>query len=146
MRNYSKTSVRFASQSGITVFIVSLLTTVFLLSCGPSKEERAKMEKLKEIKNSVTSELEKVNKDITDRIAYLNSEIEEATGELKQKLEEARTVLIEQQNLIVQEMNNIKDCCIDEWDDRIKKTSENLKNIRSKTSETSKKVRELLDD
>lgn len=129
----------------LSVLFTAILAGLLFFSCGPSKEEKAKMEKLKEVKNTVTAELEKVNTDISERIAYLETEIAEATGDLKVELEEAKKVLIEQQNLVVQEMNNIKDCCIDEWDDRVKKTSENLKIIRAKTSETSKKVRELLD-
>ncbi|MBW6497995.1 MAG: hypothetical protein K0B09_06390 [Bacteroidales bacterium] len=123
-----------------------MVAALVLISCGPSKEEKAKMEKLKQVKESVMADLEKVNDDIKERIAYLETEIDEATGEVKTELEEAKKVLIEQQNLVVKEINEIRDCCIEEWDDRINQTSETIRQIRAKTNETSKKVRELLDD
>lgn len=130
----------------MTRLVAMIVAALVMVSCGPSKEEKAKMEKLQEVKNSVTAELEKVSTDIIERIAYLETEIDEATGEVKEELEEAKKVLIEQQNLVVKEINDIKDCCIDEWDDRINQTSETIKQIRAKTNETSKRVRELLDD
>lgn len=131
---------------GLSLIIFSILAVFLLFSCGPSNEEKVKREKLKEVKNTATLELEKVSQDINDRIAYLDGEIEVATGELKQNLEEAKAVLIEQQNILVKQINDIKDCSIDEWDQMIKNTSETLKNVRTKTSETSKTVRALLDD
>jgi hypothetical protein len=146
MKSYRKKSGNSFLSHGLPVIIFSMLAAFLLFSCGPSKEEKAKMEKLKEVKETATLELEKVSNDISDRIAYLDGEIEVATGELKQSLEEAKTVLIEQQNIVVKQINDIKDCCIDEWDQMIKNTSEILKNVRAKTSETSKTVRELLDD
>jgi hypothetical protein len=146
MKSYQKNPGNSFPMHGLSLTILSMLTAFLLYSCGPSKEEKAKMEKLQEVKQSVTAELEKINTDITGRIAYLESEIDEATGEVKEELEEAKKVLVEQQNLVVNEINEIKDCCIDEWDDRINQTSETIKQIRAKTNETSKKVRELLDD
>jgi len=132
--------------SKITGIVAMMVAALVLISCGPSKEEKAKMEKLKQVKESVMADLEKVNDDIKERIAYLETEIDEATGEVKTELEEAKKVLIEQQNLVVKEINEIRDCCIEEWDDRINQTSETIRQIRAKTNETSKKVRELLDD
>ena len=143
MKNKQKTKELLLGT--VLIFFVSLLATTFLFSCGPSPEEKAKLEKLNEVKKSVAAELEKVNKDLTERIAYLESEIAEATGELKQNLEQARIVLVEQQTLITQEIQKVKECSIEAWDENVKKTSESLKSIRAKTNETSKKVRELLD-
>jgi DNA anti-recombination protein RmuC len=146
MKNHPKKTKTLRLFSKMTGFVAMIVAALVIISCGPSKEEKAKMEKLKEVKKTVTQDLEKINEDITGRIAYLDQEIEEATGELKEKLQEAKGVLIEQQNKVVKQINDIKDCCIDEWDDRIKQTSEAVKEIRAKTNETSKKVRELLDD
>lgn len=143
MKNKIKTTESLTAK--LRIFTTCLLAFAFLFSCGPSREEKAKLDKLNEVKKSVTAELEKVNKDLTERIAYLENEIAQATGELKQNLEQARNVLIDQQTIIVNEIRKVKDCGIDAWSENVKKTSETLKEIRAKSNETSKKVRELLD-
>ncbi|TVQ89865.1 MAG: hypothetical protein EA393_06420 [Bacteroidetes bacterium] len=138
-----KTLLRISS--GNYPVIVMIVFAMFLVSCGGG-QNRAQKEQLKEAKQTTIQNINRYKNEIQERINYVEGQIEEASGELEENLKEARTELKAQKDLLAQELKNVEEASIEQWNDIVGKASESLGKARSKMNEVSKNVRTWLED
>ncbi len=135
----------FSSHTSSTVFLITLLVMFLVSACADSGQQQAK-EKLKEVKETTTLQLQQLKKDIEQRIEYIDEQIEEASGELEENLKEVRSELKKQQEVIEKEMESVKNATIETWDSVLSNVRTNYQTARTKMNEASKNVREWLED
>lgn len=133
------------SRPGPNAFLMTLLLMFLFSACGDSGQQQAK-EKLKEVKETTTLQLQELKKDIDQRIEYIDEQIEEASGELEENLKEVRSELKKQQEVIEKEMENVKNASVETWDSVLNNVRTNYQSARTKMNEASKTVREWLED
>ena len=129
----------------IPIIVLFLSSALINFSCGGGAQERIRQEQLKEVKESVTNDLNKIAAEINQRIEYLEVYIENAEDNLKKKLEDSYAELKKHKQVIEKELEIVEDATLKNWDDVIDNTSEKVRQVRSKTSEVSKKVQELIE-
>ncbi len=135
----------FNAHRNSTVFLMTLLVMFLVGACADGGQQQAK-EKLKEVKETTTLQLQDLKKDIEQRIEYVDEQIEEASGELEENLKEVRAELKQQQEVVEKEMESVKNATVETWDSVLRNVQGNYKSARTKMNEASKKVREWLED
>ncbi len=137
---------QFKKSLTVTTLIASMvLMSGVLFSCGEGAREQARQERLAEVKADVEQELSKFKTNINDRIRYLDEQIEEASGETEENLKEARAGLVEQRDRLDAELERVRAAEMDEWNEVVSEVSVTLGQVRAKTNEISREVREMLD-
>ncbi len=122
-----------------------IILTLGFWSCGGGGQNQAQKEKLKEVKQTTSYQIEDVIMDVEKRIRYVDGEIEKASGELKEQLEEAREELKKQKEHLNQAMKTVKDATYEGWSDALREAGAIIADARKKTNEVSLKVRNLLE-
>jgi chromosome segregation ATPase len=131
-----------ASYMTVALFLI----TILFFSCGGGGgQTSANKRQLEDAKQKTIQNINKLKNDIQDRITYVEGEIEQATGEIKENLQTAKSELEEQRNVLNEELKKVQDASIDTWNDVVARSSATLGQVKSKTNEVSKKVRDWLD-
>jgi DNA anti-recombination protein RmuC len=127
--------------------ILLTIISVFLLSCGGGggAGDRIRQQQLEEVRANVLTELNSLKHEVQHRIDYLDEETEKAGSELKQQLEEYRTRLDQQLTHLDEEMALVSGATIENWNNVVENASETAAEVTARTSEISRKVRELLE-
>ncbi len=139
-----KTSFKSIKKS--TPLIITMVVLFLMASCGGGSHQKAQKERLKEVKENTSQQLQTLKMDIEQRIDYIDEQIEEASGELEEKLKEVRAELKKQRDIIEKDIEGVKAATLESWDQVLTNVTRHYQEVRSKTNEVSKKVREMLDD
>ncbi len=125
--------------------VIMMMVVLFLWSCGDGQKQ-AQQAKLKEVQEKTCMQLNELKKDIEKRIAYLDEQIESAKGELQENLKEVRAELKKQEEILEKEMELVRASSVETWDNVLADVKKKYQDVRTKTNEVSKKVRDWLDN
>lgn len=137
---------RLKNQKGTLILASFVMLLFFMAACGGGGQQKAQKERLNEVKESTSQQLQKLKMDIDERIEYIDEQIENASGELEEQLKEVREELKKQKDILEKEMEEVRAASIETWDQVLSSVTKHYQEVRGKTNEVSKKVREMLDD
>ncbi|MFO7978332.1 MAG: hypothetical protein R6U64_06695 [Bacteroidales bacterium] len=119
---------------------------IFFWSCGQAGQNKAREAQLEEVKQTVEQDLRTLQNDIQQRLDYLDEEIEQTSGETEESLRSARQDLQQQSDRLEEEMEAVKEASLDSWDEVVANVSRVATDVRTRTNEITKKVREVMDE